>query len=186
METLSPPVTAIVTILIGAGVLAVAFVDGGLWGEEARTSAAGARQAPFRTQSELLVGRYLENGDYRFGELLEDMRGYFGARAEEVILRETSHLLSDGSAAAMDRVYSLRGLVYRATGKRRIAERAFRRALRLNPGNEAARAFLSRSEVESVVKELGRERMRRIFDLDGEEKKKKPGDGASGIPEPLT
>lgn len=183
METLSPPVTAIVTIFIGAGVLAVAFADGGFWGGEALAPAASSRQAPFRSQGEILVGRYLKDSGCHFGELLEEMRGYFGARAEEVILKETAHLLSSGRAT--DRVYSLRGLAFRAMGDTRMAGRAFRRALRLNPGNEAARTFFSSSEVEEIVKEMGRERMRKVFDLDEEEAREKPG-GAGGSPESLT
>lgn len=161
METLQVPITAIVSICLGCGVLAVALVDSGFWPAPVQEMKAGERV--LSTQGERLVRRYLKNNDYTYSELMSDMKVYFGDMSEELVLRETRAAVEVFPRSKLDRLYSLRGLAFRAMGREKKAMEAFRKALRLNPNNMTARVNLAVSRVEKQGDDAGLEELEKTL-----------------------
>ena len=164
METLQVPLTAIVSICIGCGVLAVAMVDSGMWTGLAPES--GVERPAFTTQSERLVKRYMQNRDYSFEELLGEMRVFFGKKAEDIILKETAHALASAPSRNRDRLHSLRGLAFRSIGREKAAENSFRKALSINPANRAASSKLMKDEEVKPKTDISLAQMGAAFDVE--------------------
>ena len=119
METFHVPLTAVVTIFIGCAVLTVALGDLEFW-EKSVFLKADVKKPAYTTQSERLVNRYIQNEDYTFEELLDDMRLYFGDRAEEMIAKETGNVSTgDFSGHKLTKARRLRDLAGKAVAKKK-------------------------------------------------------------------